>query len=166
MQSEKIPEDGRTVEEEIKRQMRARKLKWPISLEAWKVARYDDPEFGAQVTCVDLIEAYTAHTPEQVREWGNKIKVIAANEQHHNVAVFDWTNLNEEGEPRVVAYPRKVPKHLEYVTKTTDQRIREKVQKQLHDAKVASQGVGDFDKKPDLNDYLQSLREDDPSRDV
>ena len=157
------PKQTETVREVFERQMQAAReanLQWPANLVAYRVELFETDEFGWQVSIHSVVEEKTAHTPEEVREWGNTIKVIAANEKDYNIAVFNWSQIDEYGDPKVIVYPRKVPKSIQDVTKLTNQRARERIQRHLHDVKVATQGVGDFDKKPDVEHFIEDLIRD------
>lgn len=147
----------RSQQDEIKQQM-GRTIKFPIEMEGWYVERYEtNDEHGDQVRRHGKIESFTAHTPEQMRGFGSKMKVFAGNTSLYNVMI---TTIQSDGTEKSIVYPRQVPKAVEDVTKTTDERWRDKVQKELHHAKVETQGIGDFDKKPDFEDVIDLMDEE------
>lgn len=141
---------------EFNRQMKEKQLPLPIELESFYVERYSTDKYGDQVRVAGHIESFTAHTPEQVREFGNKMKTLAANNTLFNVMIR--VANRDDIPPRV--YARKPPPHIRdhrQLTKTTDERWRDSVQHDVTQAKRASQGVGDFDRKPDAEDYIAQM---------
>ena len=151
------PRKPRSQQDVIKQQM-GRTIKFPVELEGWYVERYEtnDPH-GDQVRRYGKIESFTAADPIQMRNFGNKMKVIAGNTSLYNVMI---TTVQSDGTEKSIVYPRKVPKAIEDVTKTTDEIWRGKVKKELHEAKVETQGIGDFDKKPDFEDVIDLMDEE------
>ena len=141
---------------EFNRQMELKEAKFPWDLEAFYVETYETDKHGLQVREAGLIESITAHTPEQVRNFGNRMKLIAANNRIFNVMIR--VANRDDIPPRV--YMRRPPPHItnrDELFKTTDERWRDKVHHDVTQAKRASQGEGDFDRKPDAEDFIAHI---------
>ena len=145
--------------EEFKRQMEEKKLSFPIEVEAYYVERIESDKHGDTVRPYSHLpfQSNVAHTPEELRKYGNMAKEEAANCNYFNVMVV-CTQAN--GETKSLVYPRKVPKGIEDVTKTTDERMVEKVTRQLKAEQDATRGVNDFTPdKTEFEDFIDDQGE-------
>ena len=142
---------------EFNRQIEEKTAKFPWFMEGFYVERFDSDKYGDEVRIAGKIESYTANTPEAVREFGNRMKLIAVNTKLFNVMIT-MTDGNGRQNSRVL--PRNPPAHIQnkqQLQMTTDERMREKVQQTLYRAKQETLGTGDFDKKPDVEHVIDDL---------
>ena len=146
---------------EFNRQMEEKTARFPWELTGFYVERYDSDKYGDEVRIAGKIESFTANTPEAVREFGNRMKLIAANSKLFNVMI---TMIDGNGRQNSRVLPQNPPAHIQnkqQLQMTTDERWRAKIQKDLYKAKQESLGVGDFDKKPDVEHVIDDLIDDD-----
>ena len=146
---------------EFNRQIEEKTARFPWFMEAFYVERFDSDKYGDEVRIAGKIESYTANTPESVRDFGNRMKLIAANSKLFNVMI---TMIDGNGRQNSRVLPRNPPAHIQnkqQLQMTTDERWREKVQKTLYKAKQENLGTGDFDKKPDVEHVIDELIDDD-----
>lgn len=145
------------VQEEVHRQIKEVKkatVAFPCEVEAWRVNRVESHDkFGDTVELDRLLGSTTVHTAEEMREFGNRWKKHAANITMYNVAI---RVIDADQKAKMVVYPRKAF-NLDDVTKTTAERDREKVQRTLLQQKQETQGIGDFDKTPDIEHIMDEL---------
>ena len=150
----------RSMREEFNRQVEEKTARFPWTLEAFWVERWASDKHGDQVRIAGRITGATVNTQEAVVDFGNRMKLEAANSKLFNVMI---TMTDGDGKQKSMVLPQKVPAHVQnkqQLYMTTDHRMREKVEQDLYKARQATLGTGDFDKKPDVEDYIEAIQDE------